>query len=231
MHIIFAGIVFLLTFFQYESPRFLVKKGNNEKAIENMARIRHLSPDDSYVLREVNAIRNAYEEELEATMGSSWIGILKELFLVPSNAYRLWLSVMVQLLSQWSGAGSITLYAPDFFDLLGIHGDNESLLVSGVFGIVKFVAAVSCALFLVDFIGRKRALLIGITCQAIAMIYIAGFLTAVPELESGGDDFVFGAAQLKASRGAIAMIYLSGFGWALGTFSPTFFFFSFMDIC
>ncbi|KAI5919140.1 general substrate transporter [Camillea tinctor] len=215
LHVIFAGLIFILTFFQYESPRFLIKKGNVEKATENMARIRHLPPDDIYVVSEINAIRAAHEEELEATKGSSSLGVLKEMFLVPSNLYRLYLSIMVQFLSQWSGAGSITLYAPDLFKILGITGENESLLVTAVFGVVKFVAAILCALFLVDVIGRKRALLVGITLQAISMVYIAGFLTAVPEL-GVVSDYVLPHAELGASRGAIAMIYISGFGWALG---------------
>ncbi|KAI8957319.1 putative MFS quinate transporter [Daldinia sp. FL1419] len=215
LHIIFAGLIFILTFFQYESPRFLIKQGKHGEATETMAHIRHLALDDPYVLSEIDAIRTAHEEELEATMGSSWYGVLKEMFLIPSNLYRLYLSVMVQFLSQWSGAGSITLYAPDLFKILGITGQNESLLVTGVFGIVKFVAAVICALFLVDVIGRKRALLIGITFQAISMIYVAGFLTAVPEL--GVDEsYVLPEAEASASRGAIAMIYISGCGWALG---------------
>ncbi|KAI1452490.1 putative MFS quinate transporter [Annulohypoxylon moriforme] len=215
LHIIFAGLIFILTFFQYESPRFLVKQGNYQKAAENMAHIRHLPVDGSYVISEINAIRDAHEEELEATMGTSWYGVLKEMFLIPSNLYRLYLSAMVQFLSQWSGAGSITLYAPDLFDILGITGQNESLLVTGIFGIVKFVAALVCALFLVDVIGRKRALLLGITLQAISMVYVAGFLTAVPEL-GVDDDYVLPQAEKSASRGAIAMIYISGVGWALG---------------
>ncbi|KAI0880539.1 putative MFS quinate transporter [Annulohypoxylon maeteangense] len=215
LHIIFAGLIFILTFFQYESPRFLVKQGKYQEAAENMARIRHLSIDDSYVVAEISAIRHAHEEELEATMGTSWYGILKEMFLIPSNLYRLYLSATVQFMSQWSGAGSITLYAVDFFEILGITGQNESLLVTGIFGIVKFVAALICALFLVDVIGRKRALLLGITLQAVSMVYVAGFLTAVPEL--GVDDrYVLPEAEKSASRGAIAMIYISGFGWALG---------------
>ncbi|OTB10091.1 hypothetical protein K445DRAFT_309759 [Daldinia sp. EC12] len=215
LHIIFAGLIFILTFFQYESPRFLIKQGKHDKATETMAHIRHLPVDDPYVLSEINAIRTAHEEELEATMGSSWYGVLKEMFLIPSNLYRLYLSAMVQFLSQWSGAGSITLYAPDLFKILGITGQDESLLVTGVFGIVKFVSAVICALFLVDVIGRKRALLLGITLQAIAMIYVAGFLTAVPEL-GVDEDYVLPEAEASASRGAIAMIYISGCGWALG---------------
>ncbi|KAJ3952284.1 hypothetical protein N0V92_011277 [Colletotrichum tropicale] len=215
LHIMFAGIIFILTFFQFESPRFLVKQGKIEEATATMAHLRHLSVDHEYVTREIYNIQAAHHEELEASKGATWFGKVKELFLVPSNLYRLYLSTMVQFLSQWSGAGSITLYAPDLFKILGITGQNESLLVTAVFGVVKLTAAILCALFLVDVIGRKRALLTGITLQAIAMIYVAGFLTHVPLL--GVDEsFVLPENLLGVSRGAIAMIYISGFGWALG---------------
>ncbi|KAE8322424.1 general substrate transporter [Aspergillus sergii] len=215
LHIIFAGLIFLLSFTQYESPRYLVKKGKYDEALRNLSRVRHLPEDHEYVVEEMTAIRNSHEAEMEATMGSGPMGVIKEAFLVPSNLYRLYLALMAQLLSQWSGAGSITLYAPDLFALLGITGSNESLLITGIFGIVKLVAAIICALFLVDVIGRKRSLLIGITFQAISMIYVAGFLTSVPGM-GVEDDFVLPENKLGPSRGAIAMIYISGFGWALG---------------
>ncbi|PYH89287.1 MFS quinate transporter [Aspergillus ellipticus CBS 707.79] len=215
LHIIFAGLIFLLSLLQYESPRFLVKKGKPEEALNNLCRIRNLTPEHEYVRQEFTGIQNAHQAEMEATLGAGWLGILKEAIMVPSNLYRLYLAAMAQLLSQWSGAGSITLYAPDLFKLLGITGPNESLLVTGVFGIVKLVAAVICALFLVDVIGRKRALLLGITLQGIAMVYIAAFLTDVPEMGIV-DDFVLPASKKGVSRGAIAMIYISGVGWALG---------------
>lgn len=180
-----------------------------------MARLRHMSIDDPYVVREISSIQMAHETEMEATKGAGVLGVLKEMFLVPSNLYRLYLVTMTQIMSQWSGAGSITLYAPDFFKILGITGQNESLLITAVFGIVKFVAALLCALFLVDVIGRKRALLLGITLQSIAMVYVGGFLTAVPGL-GGEDSTAMSRGQKQASYGAIAMIYVSGFGWALG---------------
>lgn len=215
LHLIFAGIIFTLSFFQYESPRFLIKTGKDAKALENMARIRNLPADHPYVTAEIAAITIQHHEEMEATMGTNWFGVVKELFLVPSNLYRLYLAFFAQLMSQWSGAGSITLYAPDLFELLGVTGTNETLLVTAVFGIVKLVAAVSCALFLVDVIGRKRSLLAGITLQAIAMIYVASFLSAVPELGQV-DNYELSPAELGPSKGAIFMIYVSGFGWALG---------------
>lgn len=215
LHIMMSGIIFILSFFQYESPRFLVKEGKIEQAVHSMARLRKQSPDSEYVNREIAMIQIGLDRELEATQGIGWTGKIKELLFNKSNLYRVYLSSMVQLLGQWSGAGSITLYAPDLFKILGITGTNESLLVTAVFGIIKFVAAMVCALFLVDVIGRKRALLCGITLQVISMVYVAGFLTAVPQL--GVDkNFVLPESMLGPSRGAVAMIYLSGVGWALG---------------
>ncbi|KAJ4168375.1 hypothetical protein NW754_002247 [Fusarium falciforme] len=215
LHIMMSGIIFILTFFQYESPRFLVKQGKPDKAAEVMARLRRQPVSGDYVVREIATIQAALDHELEATKGVGWMGKIKEMFLVPSNLHRLYLSTLVQFLSQWSGAGSITLYAPDLFSLLGITGTNESLLVTAIFGIVKLVAALICALFLVDVVGRKRALLTGITLQTIAMVYIAAFLTAIPQL-GVANDFVLPDSDKGASLGAIAMIYVSGFGWALG---------------
>ncbi|KAK3349504.1 general substrate transporter [Lasiosphaeria hispida] len=215
LHIIFAGLILILSVFQYESPRFLVKQGKDAKALEVMSKLRHLPPTHEYVTNEINAITTSHQAELEATHGSGPFGILKETFLVPSNLYRVSLTVGAQVMSQWSGAGSITLYAPDLFHLLGITGTNANLLVTAVFGVVKLVAAVLCALFLVDFIGRKRSLLLGITFQAVSMLYVAAFLTVVPQL---GDEegYELDASELGPSKGAIAMIYVSGFGWALG---------------
>jgi hypothetical protein len=180
-----------------------------------MARLRKQAPDSEYVVREISSIQAALDHELEASKGVGWAGKFKEMFLDKSNLYRVYMATMVQLLSQWSGAGSITLYAPDLFKILGITGSEEGLLVTAVFGIVKLVSALACALFLVDVIGRKRSLLAGISLQAIAMIYVAGFLTAVPELGTV-DGYVLPASKVPASRGAIAMIYVSGAGWALG---------------
>lgn len=210
-----SGIIFILSFFQYESPRFLVKEGKIDQAVYSMARLRQQSPDSEYINHEIAMIQIGLDREMEASQGVGWFGKVKELFLNKSNLYRVYLSSMVQLLGQWSGAGSITLYAPDLFKLLGVTGNSESLLVTGVFGIVKFVAAMICALFLVDVIGRKRALLCGITLQTISMIYVAGFLTAVPQLGTT-KNFVLPESMKGPSRGAVAMIYLSGVGWALG---------------
>lgn len=98
--------------------------------------------------------------------------------------------------------------------MMGTTGQNEKLYATAVFGVVKFFSSMLCALFLIDFFGRKRALSTGIIIQFLAMLYMAIFLLidnriadkSVPQTSS----------QKHAAVGAIAMIYFSGFGWALG---------------
>ncbi|OAP56115.1 hypothetical protein AYL99_09294 [Fonsecaea erecta] len=216
LNFMFAGIIFFLSFFQYESPRYLIKKGEQLKAIANMSRIRNLPTDHDYVVQEITAITAQWHEEQEATKGQGPLGIAKEMFLIPRNLYRLYLGLGAQVLSQWSGAGSITIYAVDLFGLFGIKGSNEALLATAVFGIVKLVAALVCAFVLVDYIGRKRSLVSGISLQALSMIYLAAFLTVVPPSPTEGEDIPMTPSDKAASKGAIFMMYLSGFGWALG---------------
>jgi hypothetical protein len=180
-----------------------------------MARLRQQPPGSDYITGEIINIRVALEHELEATHGVGFLVMVKELFLDKSNAYRIYLVTMAQLLSQWSGAGSIVLYAPNLFRLVGIKTQLESLLITPIMSVVKLIAGITCALFLVDVIGRKRSLLIGIALQFIAMVYVASFLTAVPEL-GVVKNYVLDESKKDPSTGAIAMFFLSGIGWALG---------------
>ena len=84
----FAGIIFIVSFFNYESPRYLIKCGKTEEATRNLSRVRGLPMDDSYIVKEIAGIQNQLDEEREATMGQGWKGYLKEMFLMPNNAYR-----------------------------------------------------------------------------------------------------------------------------------------------
>lgn len=210
LHIMFAGLILILSFFNTESPRYLIKKGKDDQAIKVLARIRGLPADHAFVVAEIKEIQTQLAEEMEATMGQGFLGVVKEMFLMPNNLYRIYLGLTTQLFSQWSGANSITIYAPTFFALLGVTGDNQKLFATAIFGVVKFIAAILCAFFLVDVIGRKRSLAIGITLQAISITYIAIFLSVV------GNATTFTESQTRAATGAIVMIYVSGFGWAMG---------------
>ncbi|QDS71799.1 hypothetical protein FKW77_009451 [Venturia effusa] len=214
MHIMFAGIILVLSLFALESPRWLIKVGKHEKAAVNLSKLRQLPIDHPYVQSEIIDINGELDREREAIRGASKLGMVKELLFIPANRYRIMLSVLSQILAQWSGANSITIYAPRYFAMVGQTGQNEKLFATAIFGVVKFVSAILCATFLIDFIGRKRALYIGISLQAFSMLYMALFLTIDKTVED--KTVQQSPSQKKAATAAIVMIYLSGFGWAMG---------------
>src|SRR5687768_8479072 len=78
VHIMFAGLILLLSLFQNESPRFLVKKGKSEEATRVLARLRQQPEDSDYIVREISAIQFALEHELES-VNNSFLGTCKEL--------------------------------------------------------------------------------------------------------------------------------------------------------
>ncbi|EKG15118.1 Sugar/inositol transporter [Macrophomina phaseolina MS6] len=214
LHLMFASIIFALSFGAIESPRWLIKVHKHEQAADNLSRLRQLPSSHPFVQTEIIDINDQLNREAEATRGTAWFGVVKELFGSSANRYRLMLSLFSQLLSQWSGANSITIYAPEYFKMMGTTGQSEKLFATAIFGVVKFVSALLCALFLIDFVGRKRSLSCGIALQFVSMLYMAIFLA----IDSGvaEEGAVQSPSQKHAAMGAIVMIYFSGFGWALG---------------
>ena len=83
----FAGLIIILSFFNYESPRYLVKIGQDDKATANLARVRGLSVDNEHVIKEIAEIQHQLQEEQEATMGQGWTGYLREIFLMPNVSH------------------------------------------------------------------------------------------------------------------------------------------------
>ncbi|KAJ5172862.1 Major facilitator superfamily domain general substrate transporter [Penicillium capsulatum] len=213
-HIGFACFFLVLSFTIPETPRYYTIKGKHERAEKTLSKLRGLDSSHPYIQAEIIGIRNQLEREQEATHGVSRWGKVRELLLVPANRYRLMLGFMSQVLGQWSGANSITIYATEFFGVLGKSGQSEKLFASCILGVVKLVSAYLCAFFLIDFVGRRRSLYIGITLQMICLTYIAGYLGAVGSetLDSGE----MTDSQRRGAVGSIAMIYLSGIGWTMG---------------
>lgn len=81
-----------------------------------------------------------------------------------------------------------------------------------ILGVVKCAGALNCSFFLVDVIGLKRSLGIGITFLTVSMAYVAIFLNIV----GTPDPSSFTPSQVSSSISAIVMIYLCSFEWALG---------------
>ncbi|KAL5604242.1 hypothetical protein BROUX41_002222 [Berkeleyomyces rouxiae] len=214
IHLMFASIILFGSFFATESPRWLVKVNRQSAARASLSRLRGLPPNHPTISNELADIEDGITKEADSRAGSSVLVLLRELVTQPANQRRLALSMGVQFLSQWSGASSITIYAPEYFAMMGVGGSNEKLFVTAIFGVVKFASAMLCAFVLIDFIGRRRSLLAGISLQFVSMLYMALFL--VVDKGASVDGAPQSPSQHRAAIAAIVMIYVSGFGWALG---------------
>ncbi|OQD73047.1 hypothetical protein PENDEC_c017G06818 [Penicillium decumbens] len=228
IQIIVAGFLFLSSFMCEESPRHLGKNGEWEKAKHALGNLWGLSIENPELVSEIQGIQAQLHTDYGQSLGGSWIRPLKELLMVKENQRRLLFVISAQVLAQWSGANSLTskdqpplfpivdshgstAYAPQLFSLFGIQGQSAKLLVTAVFGAIKFIASLLCGVLLIDHIGRKRSLTSGILVQQVAMLYIAIFLT-VRSHWSGDEP----GSMSRAAIAAIIFMYVVGIGWAMG---------------
>ncbi|KAL7270441.1 hypothetical protein RUND412_006855 [Rhizina undulata] len=168
---LFIAAVFLLP----ETPRFYVKTRQLEKALKTLSFLRNLPMDHAYIQTELAAVQEAVNRELVQTPSKA--RMVRELFL-PGNRNRLGIGLCLMLCQNLTGINALNYYSPSIFQSIGFEGTNVSLFATGIFAVVKSVAAVMSMIFLVDKLGRRKLLLIGALGASCAMWYIGGFITA-----------------------------------------------------
>jgi SP family arabinose:H+ symporter-like MFS transporter len=155
------GILFLVTlFFIPETPRFLVKIGRDEEAYRILCKVE----SDTYARQELSAI--------EATLATVKKGKLKDLF-EPRLFRIVIIGSLLGIFSQISGVNAVLFYAPKIFEATGVEF-KSSLLQSTFIGLV-FIAFSFVPMILVDRVGRKKILIVGISCMATALAVISFF--------------------------------------------------------
>lgn len=205
------------TFLCPESPRWLLYVGQREKALETMSKLRNASLEDPSLQAEIATMDARILHESEAAGTAGLWDLLKETFIPVENRRRFFLIFMATLFSQWSGANAITQYSPTIFGYLGIDGDEAKFLATGIYAVVKFVSTLAFALFIVDFVGRRRSLITGIILQLATLVYVGGYLGGTSSMspEQISDTPVVS----RASTAAIVAIYLHAVAWSIGWFS------------
>ncbi|RDW57669.1 putative h(+) hexose cotransporter 1 [Coleophoma crateriformis] len=155
-----------------ETPRFLIAHGKSDKGLENLCKLRQLPADHPYVEVEFNETLAQVNHEQEARQGHSYLVVLKDIFTVKSNFRRFFLAVMLFLFHKFTGTDSLNYYAPEIFQLIGVAA-TDSLLTTGIYGVVKFVTTIFYVAVLVDRVGRRLPLIVGGIMQATSMLYLA----------------------------------------------------------
>lgn len=161
---LFVGIVPALLlligmFFLPESPRYLLLKRKIDEARQILAKIRPAGE---------------VENEMSAIIHSQTHRSLRGSDLWSKKRFRaiLMVGITLAVTQQVTGINTIIYYAPTIFQRAGFHTTN-AILVTTLIGVVN-VAFTLIALPLIDRIGRKTLLLVGVSGMCISLM-VMGF--------------------------------------------------------
>ena len=152
--LLLAGMLFL----PY-SPRWLFAKGKTEEAFRILSRIR---ASKEHTQAEFNELSKMEHQERKG---------FKELF---SKTVRPTLLIAggLAFLQQVTGVNTILYYAPTIFKLSGYHSSTAAILATLGVGIV-FVLLTIVALPLIDKLGRKILIYVGVGVMAVSMALLS----------------------------------------------------------
>ncbi|KAM5346176.1 hypothetical protein ACJ41O_009181 [Fusarium nematophilum] len=216
-----GGLLFLP-----DSPRYFVKKGRIEDAIDALSRVRGQPRDSKFVQTEIAEIvaNEEYERALipDASWFGSWANCFKgSLWSAKSNLRRTILGTSLQMMQQWTGVNFIFYYSTPFLQSTGAI-DNV-FLMSLVFTLVN-VFSTPLSFWTVERFGRRTILILGalgmLICQFLVAIIgvTVGFNHTHDDPASDNADDVI-ANNISAVNAQIAFIAIFIFFFA-STWGP-----------
>jgi len=192
-----------------ESPRYLAKTDQWEKAAFTLARVRNLPENHEYVQSELNEMREQLDLERRLIGGAGFWDLQREMWTIPGNRNRALISIGLMVCQQMTGTNAINYYAPQIFTNLGLSKTESGLFATGIYGIVKIVACAAFLLLAADSLGRRKSLLWTSIAQGLSMYYIGIYVRVDPPQA--------GVPVPPAGYVAIVMIFLFAaffqFGW------------------
>lgn len=157
-----AMILVVGIFFLPESPRWLCSVGRRNAAANAL---QHLRKDES-VEQELAEIETTLAKEPHQ---SSW----RSLFSKPLLPVLI-LGMTLFCLQQLSGINVIIYYAPEIFKNLGFTSVTGQILATMGVGMVNLFVTVA-AIFCVDWVGRRKLLLLGFTGTFVSLAALSLF--------------------------------------------------------
>ncbi len=191
-------ILFVGMFFLPETPRWLLKRGEEEKARGTVDKIGEPDPEKVMENIRTNLKKENKEESSWSTLTAKWV------------APALIIGVGVMFFQQFTGINTIIYYSPTIFEMagFGLGGENavyDAILPALPIGFVNVLFTV-VAIFLVDRWGRKPLLYLGLSGMILSLITIGIAFTF----------FNDNAVALKWMSFTSMIIYIPFFAISLG---------------
>jgi len=204
-----AILLFIGISLSNESPRWLARQDNWEKATAVLTKVCNLPADHPYIRMELEEMAEQLENERRLIGGASFMDLQREMWTIKGNRNRALISIGLMVCQQMTGTNAINYYAPTIFQNLGIKGPKTGLFATGIYGIVKMTTCAAFLLFAADSLGRRRSLLWTSIAQGCAMFVIGFYVRFDPPVK--------GAAIPPVGYFALACIFLFAaffqFGW------------------
>ncbi len=153
-----AFIFFLVIFFIPESPRWLLVKGQDERARRVLSLIYFQEEKVEFQMNETKQMLNNKES-------SNW----KELF-QPGIFRIVLIGSAIAILGQFMGVNAVLYYGPSIFESSGLSNGN-SLFYQSLIGLVNMGTTI-LALLIIDKIGRKKLVYIGVLGMIVSLVLI-----------------------------------------------------------
>ncbi|QGJ71763.1 Sugar and carbohydrate transporter [Planctomycetales bacterium 10988] len=216
-----AFLFFLLLLLTPRSPRWLVTQNHHEEAEEVLLK---LGNSKEQTATELAAIEQSLKMDQHR---------LEEPFFQKVYAQPIFLAIAIAAFNQLSGINAILYYSKRIFVMAGA-GDSAALLNSVGIGIVNLLFT-SLAIFVIDYIGRKKLMIVGSIGYILSLSITAwAFLQfdSGEQAEGVGSLIVLGSLMLFIAahafgQGAVIWVFISEIfpnrvrarGQALGSFT------------
>lgn len=158
METIPALMFFIIIFFIPESPRWLIVRGQENRAMNILKRIYGSATEAAGQLDETKSV-------LTEESSSEWSMLLK-----PGIMKAVVIGVSIAMLGQFMGVNAVLYYGPSIFENAGLSG-GDSLFYQILVGLVNTLTTV-LALVIIDKVGRKKLVYYGVSGMIVSLILI-----------------------------------------------------------